>query len=78
MPEALALFILLKIAFCGAFFAYYLKESFKRNDMSIVVFGVFYAFTAFVTGYYWNVMWLDSVALFPLYSSWNRKTCKRR
>ena len=66
MPEALALFILLKIAFCGAFFAYYLKESFKRNDMSIVVFGVFYAFTAFVTGYYWNVMWLDSVALFPL------------
>ena len=34
--------------------------------MSIVVFGVFYAFTAFVTGYYWNVMWLDSVALFPL------------
>lgn len=66
LPEALAFFILIKIAFAGAFFAYYIKASFGKNDLSIVVFGLLYAFTAYVTGYYWNVMWLDAVALFPI------------
>lgn len=66
LPEALAFFILIKIAFAGAFFAYYLKKSFGKNDLSIVAFGVLYAFTSYVTGYYWNVMWLDAVALFPI------------
>ena len=43
-----------------------MKEHFKKNDLSILIFGLLYAFTAFMTGYYWNVMWLDSVALFPI------------
>lgn len=66
LPEALAIFILVKTAFAGAFFAYYLKESLEKNDLSIVVFGVLYGFTAYMTGYYWNVMWLDAVALWPI------------
>lgn len=66
LPEALAIFILLKTAFSASFFSYYLKEHFNKNDLSILVFGLLYAFTAFMTGYYWNVMWLDSVALFPI------------
>lgn len=66
MPEAMALFILLKTCFAGAFFAYYLRKRFNRNDVFLVVFGLFYAFSAYMTGYYWNVMWLDAVALFPI------------
>lgn len=66
LPEALAFFILIKIAFAGAFFAWYIKNHFERNDLSVVVFGVLYAFTSYITGYYWNVMWLDAVALFPV------------
>lgn len=66
LPEALAAFILLKTCFSASFFSYYLKEHFKKNDLSILIFGLLYAFTAFMTGYYWNVMWLDSVALFPI------------
>lgn len=66
MPEAMALFILLKIAFAGAFCCIYLKNSFKKNDLSIVFFSLMYAFMSFMTGFYWNVMWLDAVALFPL------------
>lgn len=66
LPEALALFILIKTCFSASFFSYYLKEHFKKNDLSILIFGLLYAFTAFMTGYYWNVMWLDSVALFPI------------
>lgn len=66
LPEALAFFILLKMSFCGAFFAYYLKKVFEKNDLSIVAFGLMYAFSSYLTGYYWNVMWLDAVAMFPL------------
>ena len=66
LPEALAFFILIKTCFSASFFSYYLKEHFKKNDLSILMFGLLYAFTAFMTGYYWNVMWLDSVALFPI------------
>ena len=66
LPEALAIFILLKTCFSASFFAYYLKKHFNKNDLSITTFGILYAFTAFMTGYYWNVMWLDSVALFPI------------
>lgn len=66
LPEALAFFILFKTALTSAFFTYYLKEHFKKNDFTILIFGLLYGFTAFMTGYYWNVMWLDSVALFPL------------
>ena len=25
-----------------------------------------YAFMAFITSFYWNIMWLDSIYLFPL------------
>lgn len=66
MPEAMALFALIKISASAAFFAYYLKSTFKKNDLSIVAFSLMYAFTAFVVSYYWNIMWLDAVALFPL------------
>ena len=66
LPEALAIFIILKIAFSGAFFSYYHKKTFNKNDLTIVVFGLLYAFSSYITGYYWNVMWLDAVALFPI------------
>ncbi len=66
MPEAMALFVLLKVAFSASFFAYYLKKKFGRDDITIVIFALMYASMAFITSYYWNVMWLDAVALFPL------------
>ncbi len=66
MPEAMALFVLLKVAFCASFFAFYLKKRFGRNDITIVIFSLMYSSMAFITSYYWNVMWLDAIALFPL------------
>lgn len=66
LPEALAFFILIKISFSASTFSYYIKKHFQRNDFSILIFGLLYSFCAFVTCYYWNVMWLDTVALFPL------------
>ena len=50
----------------GLFFAVFLQKVFDKNDISIAVFGSFYATCAWVTGYMWNTMWLDTFALVPL------------
>lgn len=66
IPEAIATIILLKGAFASASFAYYLKRSQGHNDYSISAFGLLYSFCGFFIAYYWNVMWLDAMVLFPL------------
>lgn len=66
LPEAILLFVFLKLVACSTFFGIYLKNVFKTNDISIVIFSVMYSFIAYITSFYWNIMWLDSVALFPL------------
>lgn len=66
LSEAMATMIILKIALSSAFCAFYLNKVFKRNDLSVVAFSLFYALMAFTTSYYWNLMWFDAVFLFPL------------
>ena len=71
VPEAylrdfLALLVCIKIGCAGLFMGMFLKHVFKRNDFSIVLFSIPYALCAFMMGYYWNIMWLDTVALMPL------------
>ena len=66
ISEGIAVLILVKASLSSASFTWYLREHFKRNDLSILIFGLLYGFCAFITCYYWNTMWLDTVALFPL------------
>lgn len=66
LPEALALLILLKTSLCSSVFAFYAKSHFRKSDCSILLVGLLYGFCAFMTCFYWNVMWLDTVCLFPL------------
>ena len=66
LREFLMLVTVLKIALAGTFFTVYLKHTFHREDYTIVGFGLLYAFCGYAMGYYWNVMWLDAVALLPL------------
>ena len=55
-----------RLGFAGMFFALFLSKLFDRNDLSIALFGSFYATCAWVFGYLWNTMWLDTFALLPL------------
>ena len=66
LREATALLILIKVGFAGAFFACFLKGTFRRNDFSLCIFSVMYALCSYILGYYWNIIWLDTVALLPL------------
>ncbi len=66
ISEAILAFVFIKIVLCGFCFAYYLKNEFKKDTIFISIFAVMYAFMAFITSFYWNIMWLDSIYLFPL------------
>ncbi|MDR3313587.1 MAG: YfhO family protein, partial [Oscillospiraceae bacterium] len=66
VPEAVGVMILLKAAFASGTFAYMLRKMFGRNDAAIAAFGVLYAFCGFFIAYYWDVMWIDAMALLPL------------
>ncbi len=64
--DALTFFLIAKIGFAGAFFSLFLRYTYKRTDLSVCIFSVMYALSSFTLGYYWNVMWFDTIALFPL------------
>lgn len=60
------LLVPIRMGLAGLFFAVFLQKVFDKNDISIAIFGSFYATCAWVTGYMWNTMWLDTFALVPL------------
>ncbi len=64
--DALTLILTLKIGCAGLFFAIFLKHTFNKNDFSIVGFGLCFALCNYIMGYYWNIIWIDTVALLPL------------
>lgn len=66
LREVMLFATILKIALAGAFFSYYIRKLFKKDDLSVTFFGLLYAFSGYLMGFYWDIMWLDCVALLPL------------
>ena len=66
MQGYFGLLVPIKLGFAGLFFAYFLKKTFGKDDLSLPLFGTFYGMCAWALGYQWNVMWLDTFALLPL------------
>ncbi len=64
--DALTYILIAKIGFSSSFFSCFLRYTYQRKDLSIVIFSVMYALCSYTLGYYWNVMWFDTIALFPL------------
>ena len=64
--EYYCLLLPIRLGLAGLFFAIFLKHTFHKEDLSIVLFAAFYALCAWALGYQWNVMWLDTFALTPL------------
>ncbi len=60
------LMILVKIALCGGCFSWYLHKRDVTRRFLPVAFGMMFALSNFMIGYYFNLMWLDSIAMLPL------------
>lgn len=66
ITEAISCMIMLKAVFSAGTFTYYLKKSLNQHSAFTAGFGVLYAFCGYFVAYYWNLMWLDAIAFFPL------------
>lgn len=64
--EAFTLIIMIKVGLSGLSFAYYISKHYKKYDITIVYFSLFYALSGWVIGYNWNIMWLDCIVMLPL------------
>ena len=60
------LMILIKVSLCGGIFSWYLHQRDPGEPFMPLVFGTMYALGNFLIGYYFNLMWLDSIAVTPL------------
>lgn len=63
--EAVAAMIAIKCVLSSMSMANYLKKSQNINSLYISAFGVLYAFCSYFIAYYWNVMWIDAMYIFP-------------
>ena len=66
MPYAITTLVAVKGVLSAGSFALYLKKSQKAHSYTSAAFGVFYAFCGYFLAYYWNIMWIDAMFLFPL------------
>ena len=62
---AIEVITLLKLSFIGLSFGLYLYKTYKKNDLSVFLFSMCYLFSSYIMAYYYNIMWLDTVMLFP-------------
>lgn len=58
--------VILKIGFSALAFCYYLSKHSRKNNIYYSFFAMFYALSGFVCAYSWNIMWMDTLILFPL------------
>ncbi len=66
MIEIMNAIILLKLAASSFTCTYYLCKHNNKRHISAAIFGLFYALSAYIAAYSWNLMWLDCVLLLPL------------
>ncbi len=67
MLEALLFMFLVKTAFCGVSFGYYLQKGPElKNKFTIVLFATCYALSSYAVVQQHNTMWIDAVMWLPL------------
>lgn len=62
---AISFLVGLKCLLSAGSFTYYLKKSQNGNSISTAAFGVLYSFCAYFLAYFWNIMWIDAMFIFP-------------
>lgn len=60
------LMIILRVALCGGYFSWYLHKRKPKQNWTPIAFGLAFALSGLILGYYFNLMWLDSIAMTPV------------
>ena len=64
--EFMTFMIIFKISLSSLTMSYYLVKRYKEDSLIFVSFSILYSFSGYMAAYYWNIMWLDNILLFPL------------
>lgn len=64
--EYMTIMIVIKIALATLTMSYYLVKRYKTDSFIVLFFSIFYAMGGYICAYYWNIMWLNNILLFPL------------
>lgn len=64
--ELMNIIILIKLSLASTAFTYYIDKRFNTHNITISIFGMFYALSGFTAAFSWNLMWFDCVLLLPL------------
>lgn len=66
MIELMNGIILIKLSLSAVTFTYYISHRFHVKNVTVSIFGLFYALSGFTAAFSWNLMWFDCVYLLPL------------
>lgn len=67
ISESMSYFLMMKMALLALTTYIFINKVFKKLDYTYkVIFSVMFAFCGYVIQYYTNIMWLDSIILYPL------------
>ena len=64
--ELMNIIILIKLALASTTFTYYIAKRFNVRNITVSIFGMFYALSGFTAAFSWNLMWFDCMLLLPL------------
>ena len=64
--EFMTVMIVMKCGLSAAAMAAYLRYRSPEEYFGAYLFSLFYALSGYYCAYYWNLMWLDSFAIFPI------------
>ncbi|MDO4942915.1 MAG: YfhO family protein [Lachnospiraceae bacterium] len=66
MISVLNWLISIKFALCSFTGFFYFSHREGKQSLRNIAFGLCYAFSSYMTGYYWNIMWLEVMILLPI------------
>ena len=66
ISTAITFLVFVKLVLSAGSFSLYLKFSQNKSNYMTVALSLFYASSAYMLAYYWNVMWIDAMILLPV------------
>lgn len=66
LNAAFSWILVLKIGLLGLTTGTYLIHKSHKNNKKVLLFSTAFAFSNYIVGYSWNIMWMDAIVMFPL------------
>ncbi len=66
LNAAFSWILVVKIGLLGLTTGVFLIHRSNKNNSKVLIFSTAFAFSNYIVGYSWNIMWMDAIVMFPL------------